>query len=156
MKKQLSIIQLANIINMVPQYLYKVIKRPIAGQVYDKNAINYVELKRVLINKAGSEEKLNSILEIDSFDELVIVASTKEQRMQATVNLSEVVIGEEYTVKSYHYEVRVKLVDIREINNDKLYIFEHLNESKVNKDKYRVITESEFGQARYRIIANED
>lgn len=156
MKKQLSIIQLANIINMVPQYLYKVIKRPIAGQIYDKNAINYTELKRVLINKAGSEEELNSILEIDSFDELIIVASTKEQRMQATVNLSEVVIGEAYTVKSYHYEVKVKLVDIREINNDKLYIFEHLNESKVNKDKYRVITESEFSQARYRIIANED
>lgn len=153
MKKELSIIQLANIVNMVPQWLYKAISKPEEGKIYDPNAINYSELKKTLVKKFGSEEEVCELLEIESFDELVIARNRRAEISKANYKKpDEMVIGEPVIVKSYHHEHNLILVDIHEVNNDKLYIFEDLSTSKVNKDKYKVITEQEFTQVRYRIV----
>lgn len=153
MKKELSIIQLANIVNMVPQWLYKAISKPEEGKTYDPNAINYNELKKTLVKKFGSEEEVCELLEIESFDELVIARNRRAEISKANYKKpDEMVIGEPVIVKSYHHEHNLILVDIHEVNNDKLYIFEDLSTSKVNKDKYKVITEQEFTQVRYRIV----
>lgn len=153
MKKELSIIQLANIVNMVPQWLYKAISKPEEGKIYDPNAINYSELKKTLVKKFGSEEEVCELLEIESFDELVIARNRRAEISKANYKKpDEMVVGEPVIVKSYHHEHNLILVDIHEVNNDKLYIFEDLSTSKVNKDKYKVITEQEFTQVRYRIV----
>ena len=153
MKKELSIIQLANIVNMVPQWLYKAISRPEEGKIYDPQAINYNELKKTLVKKFGSEEEVCELLEIENFDELVIERNRRSEITKLNYkNPDEMIIDEPVIVKSYHHEHNLILRDIREVNNDKLYIFEDLSVSKVSKDKYKVITEQEFTQARYRIV----
>lgn len=152
MKKLLSVIQLANIVNIVPQYLYKVISKPEEGKVYDPSAVNYTELKKTLVKKFGTEDEVNELLEIESFDELEIIRSVRSTSITVSVSVSEMVVGNNYTVKSYHHEHNLKLVDIHEVGNDKLYIFEDMSDSKISKDKYKVITEIEFKQARYKVV----
>lgn len=151
--KKLTIIDVANITGIVPQYLYKVIKTPIAGQVYDENIVNYGELKRVLFKKFG-EDKVNEMFEINNFDEIEIEHSTRKATKYNYISRNELEINEQYIVKSYHYEVNVKLINVYEVNNDTLYLFELINENnKINQDKYRVITANEFdNQSRYKII----
>lgn len=153
MKKELSIIQLANIVNMVPQWIYKTISKPEEGKIYDPEAVNYSELKKTLVKKFGTEEEVCELLEIESFDELVLVRNRRAEIAKANYkNPDEMKVDEPVIVKSYHHEHNLILRDIREVNNDKLYIFEDLSVSKVSKDKYKVITEQEFTQARYRIV----
>lgn len=150
--KKLTIIQLSNIVNMVPQYLYKTISKPEQGKIYDPENVNYNELKKVLVRKFGSEDEVCELLEIENFDELEITRNVRTVNIQVKLEVSEMIVGCEYIVKSYHHEHNLKLVDIYEVNNDKLYIFEDMSDSKISKDKYKVITEIEFKQSRYKVV----
>lgn len=157
MKKNFKVSELCEKLNVCSQYFYKIIKKPIIGQIYDENQINYNELKKFINNKfANNIDELLNDLDIESLDDIVIIKNNKSISNINEISIDELEINNKYIIRSYHYTKNYILRNI--INNDDevLYIFENLEDSNSKKDKYRCLTNNELLEDRFRIELLEE
>ncbi len=153
MKKQFTVSQLCELTGATPQYLYKVLQKPIPGKIYNEGDINYEELNKFLLRKYEQDEvEICNVLDIEDINDIEIVKGSKNQ----TVNINKVAIDDleidsTYVLRSHHYENTYILRNVVDMNEDVLYIFEDLRSSKAAKDKYRVLTLEELSQERFTI-----
>lgn len=152
MKKQFTVSQLCDKIETSTQYLYKVIQKPVPGQPYDPNFINYDELAKFLLRKYETETAACALLDIENISDIEIVKGSKN--LTANINkvaIDDLEIDSTYVLRSHHYENTYVLRNVMELNGDMLYIFETFGDSKTTKDKYRVLTLEELSQERWSI-----
>ena len=154
----MTINQLSKLTLLSTQYLYKVVKTPIKGEIYNEENTNYEELKKVLLRTYNNDvEKLLNVLNLKDLNDLVIERNTKSSIINTNeVKLDDLEISKDYLLKSYHYEMKVHLVNVIENDEDILYIFLNLNESKVKNDKYRILTLEELSDKRFKIYNVEE
>lgn len=147
MLKNFKVSELCNILEVSSQYFYKIINKPIEGVVYNKENINYEELKRFINNKFENIDFILSELDIESLDDINIIKNNKSINDINKIDIDSLQINNKYIIKSYHYEKHYILRDI--INND-LFIFENI---KIDKcDKYRCLSREELNESRFTII----
>lgn len=153
MSKQFTVSHLCDLINVSTQYLYKVIQKPIAGQPYDPNVVNYVELQKFLLRKySNNANAVCEALNIEDINDIEIVKGSKNLTANANkVAVDDLKIEGTYVLRSYHYENTYVLRNVIEMADDVVYIFEQLSETKSTKDKYRALTLKELSADRFTI-----
>ena len=153
MSKQFTVSHLCDLINVSTQYLYKVIQKPIAGQPYDPNVVNYVELQKFLLRKySNNANAVCEALNIEDINDIEIVKGSKNLTANANkVAVDDLKIEGTYVLRSYHYENTYVLRKVIEMADDVVYIFEQLSETKSTKDKYRALTLLELSADRFTI-----
>ena len=154
----MTINQLSKLTTLSTQYLYKVVKTPIKGQIYNEEDTNYEELKKVLLRTYNNDlDRLLKTLNLNDLSELVIERNTKSSIINTNeIKLDDLEISKDYLLKSYHYETKVHLVNVIENDEDILYIFLNLNDSKVKNDKYRILTFEELSDKRFKFFNIEE
>ena len=155
MRKQFTIADLVELLNTNPQWLYKIINKPIPGEIWDPTnpKVNYDELKKFLLRKYdNNENQICEIFDIESLDDIEIVKKSKSQMINTNkVAIDDLELDNHYFLKSYHYKLEYILRSVIEVNEDMIYIFEEVNSSKSTKDKYRSLTINELSQDRFTI-----
>lgn len=157
-KKEFTVSQLCDLIKIVPQYLYKVLNKPEEGKIYTKDSINYTELKKLILRKFDNNmNEIKEVFNINTLDEIEIVKSSKLSSNNINkIDIDELEIEQKYILRSYHYEVEVILKKIDEIDDNTIYVFESLKESKNNQCKYKIFTKEELENDRFTIKKNEE
>jgi hypothetical protein len=152
MIKNFKVSELCNILGVSTQYFYKFINKPIEGVVYNKENINYSELKKFILNKFEDIDSLLSELDIESLDDINIIKGVKSSINDTNkINIEDLKIDNKYIIKSYHY---AKQYILREITNSDLYIFENI---KIDKcDRYRCLSKEELSEDRFTILSLEE
>lgn len=152
MIKNFKVSELCNILGVSTQYFYKIINKPIEGVVYNKETINYSELKKFILNKFEDIDSLLSELDIESLDDINIIKGVKSSINDTNkINIEDLKIDNKYIIKSYHY---AKQYILREITNSDLYIFENI---KIDKcDRYRCLSKEELSEDRFTILSLEE
>jgi hypothetical protein len=152
MIKNFKVSELCNILGVSSQYFYKIINKPIEGVVYNKENINYSELKKFILNKFEDIDSLLSELDIESLDDINIIKGVKSSINDTNkINIEDLKIDNKYIIKSYHY---AKQYILREITNSDLYIFENI---KIDKcDRYRCLSKEELSEDRFTILSLEE
>ncbi len=152
MIKNFKVSELCNILGVSTQYFYKIINKPIEGVVYNKENINYSELKKFILNKFEDIDSLLSELDIESLDDINIIKGVKSSINDTNkINIEDLKIDNKYIIKSYHY---AKQYILREITNSDLYIFENI---KIDKcDRYRCLSKEELSEDRFTILSLEE
>lgn len=147
-----TVSQLCDLTQTLPQYLYKILQRPIEGVPFSKENVNYGELHKYLLRKYETPEKVCEILHINNIEDIEITKNAKITNSNIRkITLDKLVVGSKYILRSYHHEIEVKLQSIIEINDDTAYIFELTKSSKNTQDKYRILTAVELSADRFTI-----
>lgn len=86
--------------------------------VNEENRIN--NLRRYLINKFGVQ-KCNELLGFD-INELELIIG-KRNTQNNYIEISDLKVNNDYTIRNYHFETYVTFVGVVEVNKIKLWIF---------------------------------
>lgn len=87
--------------------------------VNEENKIN--NLRRYLIKKYGVE-KCNELLGFD-INELKLIIG-KKSTQNNYIEVSDLIVDNDYTIKNYHFETYVKFIGVTQINKLKLWVFQ--------------------------------
>ena len=130
--KQFTLKELSTLINTPIPTLRRAVLKPEIGVVYNKNIWNQKALRDLLKKYEINEEVLGCKIE-----EVEVIKSKKENTKDY-ISLKDLQINQKIILHNYSFERELKLVEVRKVGDEKVYMF------KDNNGNYKSYSENQL------------